>query len=244
MACVRSSKLRDGELLAYLAGDADATMTSHLARCKECQQRAATLAAQEQQLTTSLYRKDCPSSLQVGEYHLGLLSAAESRAIAAHLRRCPLCTDEVVMLTNYLADVAPTLDHTPAPSLLARTRTMVARLVDGISPQGSLGTLTPALAGLRGEAGDHLVFEADGVQVIIDVQEDSEHPAQRIILGLLLGLPDPQTVTAHLWHNDRPVATTTVDELGNFVIPTLTPGLYDLILSSDKTEVHIQALAI
>jgi len=244
MACVRSTKLRDGELLAYLAGDADATITGHLARCKECQLRAAALAAQEQQLTTSLYRMDCPSSLQVGEYHLGLLSAAESRAVAAHLYHCPHCKDEVAMLTNYLADVAPTLDRAPVPSFLARTRSVVARLVDGFSTLGGQNSLTPALAGLRGKAGDHRVFEADGVQVIIDVQEDGEHPAQRVILGLLLGLPDPHSVTAHLWRDDRPVTTTTVDELGNFVIPTLMPGIYDLILSSDKAEVHIQALSI
>lgn len=244
MACVRSTKLRDGELLAYLAGDADAAIISHLARCKECQRRAAALAAQEQQLTTSLYRMDCPSSLQVGEYHMGLLSVAESRAVAAHLRHCPLCTDEVVMLTNYLADVAPTLDRALAPGLVARTRSVVARLVDGLSTLGGQGSPTPALAGLRGDAGDHRVFEADGVQVIIDVQEDGEHPAQRVILGLLLGLPDPHSVKAHLWRDDRPVTTTTVDELGNFVISTLMPGIYDLILSSDKAEVHIQALAI
>jgi hypothetical protein len=244
MACVRSTKLRDSELLAYLAGDADATMSSHLAHCKECQQRAAVLAAQEQQLTTTLYRMDCPSSLQVGEYHMGLLSAAESRAVAAHLRHCPLCTDEVVMLTNYLADVAPSLDRALAPSLVARTRSVVARLVDGLSTLGGQGSFTPALAGLRGEIGDHRLFEADGVQVMIDVQEDGEHPAQRVLLGLLLGLPDPHAVTAHLWRDDRPVTTTTVDELGNFIIPALTPGLYDLILSSDKAEVHIQALAI
>ena len=63
-------------------------------------------------------------------------------------------------------------------------------------------------------------------------------------MGLLLGLLEPHSVTAHLWRDDHPVTTTTVDELGNFVIPALLPGFYDLILSSDKTEVHLQALSI
>lgn len=244
MACGRLIKLSDGHLLAYLAGDAAGSIMAHVATCNECQQRAATLAATEQHLATSLYRLACPSSLALGEYQLGLLSAAETRAIAAHIRQCPHCATEMGMLTSYLADVAPTLERTLPPTLGERTRVLVARLAEELTTLGFLGELLPAAVGLRGTAGDQMVYEADGVQVIIDVQTDGQSPAQRVLLGLLLGLPAPQTVTAHLWRADQPVATTPVDELGNFVIAALTPGAYDLILSSEKTEVHIPALVI
>jgi len=279
MACVRSTKLSDSELLAYLAGDANAAINAHLAMCHACQQRAATLAAQERRLTATLYRRECPPSLTLSEYQLGLLPATESRTIARHLRHCPHCTNELQILTAYLADVAPTLEIEPTLGLLERARILVARLVEDLPNVDALGGLLTgaslATAGVRGNAGAHLVYAVEDVQVIIDVQTDAQQPAYRVLLGLLLGLPDPQQISAQIWraeqptinslvttapptsslHNatpfmypvespTKPVATTTVDDLGNFVLTALTPGVYDLILSSDKAEVHIQTLLI
>ena len=276
MACVRLTKLSDSALLAYLAGDADAAISTHLSICHECRQRAAALAAQERRLTVNLYRRDCPPSLTLGEYQLGLLSASESRTIAQHLRLCPRCTGELQSLTDYLADVAPTLEIEPTTGLLERARILVAQLVEKLPSVDAVGGLftgaAPALVGVRGDAGAHLVYAVEDVQVIIDVQTDVQQPAHRVLLGLLLGLTDPQQITAQLWPAEqpvmvrreptaqlpdqrsalsippevrtKPVATTTVDELGNFVLTALPPGLYDLILSSDKAEVHIQTLLI
>jgi hypothetical protein len=76
------------------------------------------------------------------------------------------------------------------------------------------------------------------------VQVDPQHPGLRTILGLVLGLPASQTVTAHLWRTDQAVATATVDEFGNFILDSLDPGVYDLILSGEKNEVHIQNLTL
>jgi len=277
MVCVRSTKVSDSELLAYLAGDADAAISAHLTLCHTCQQRATALAAQERRLTVNLYRRECPPSLTLSEYQLGLLSATESRTIARHLHTCPRCTNELQMLTDYLTAVAPTLAVEPTPGLLARARILVARLVEDLpnfdTIDGLLGGASLATAGVRGDAGAHLVYAVDEVQVIIDVQTDGQQPAHRVLLGLLLGLADPQQITAQLWSAEqsvadsrvttapetkpqsaapvqrleartKPVATTTVDELGNFVLTALTPGSYDLILSSDKAEVHIQTLLI
>ncbi|MEZ4726379.1 MAG: hypothetical protein R3E79_04515 [Caldilineaceae bacterium] len=241
---MRTNELRDGELLAYLAGDADAAVNAHLAECTACQQRAAALASLEQRLTTTLYRLACPSPLELGEYQLKLLSAADTHAVALHVNQCPHCAAEIAILTDYLAAVAPTIEPAAALPLAERARILVARLVEGFAGLNTPGGLTAATAGLRGDAGEQLVYEVDGVQVIIDVQTDVQQPTQRVLLGLVLGLPASQTVTAHLWRTEQAVATTMVDELGNFVIAALAPGAYDLILSSDKTEVHIQDLQI
>lgn len=244
MVCVRSVAVHDSELLAYIAGDADSALTAHIANCGECQQRAVALTALEQRLTTSLYRLACPSPLALGEYELGLLEAADARAVAFHLQHCPHCATEIANLTTYLAAVAPTIELEPTLPLVERTRILVAHLVEQLSPLGALGGLTPATAGVRGAAGAQLVYTVEDVEVIIDIQVDLQYPDQRMILGLVLGLPAAQTVTAHLWRMDRSVTTTTVDDLGNFVMEALTPGAYDLILSSDKNEVHIQNLLV
>lgn len=249
MACVRSPKLSDNELLAYLAGDANPSTAAHLLECTLCRQRVDSLATQEKQLLASLYRSQCPSPLTLSEYHIGFLSAVATRAIDLHLHSCPHCRHEIQQLTDYLAAVAPTLDIEPSPTLWERSRILVTRLVEELPNFGALNGLSTggamATAGLRGGAmGVQLVYAADEVQVIIDVQTDLAHPAQRMLLGLLLGLDTPQNVTAQLWHADQPVATALVDELGNFILDNLTPGAYDLILSDDTIEVHVQALVI
>lgn len=248
MACVRSPKWSDGELLAYLAGEADPKITAHLDECNLCRQRAATLATQERHLRASLYRSQCPPSLTLSEYHVGFLSAAETRTIDRHLQQCPHCRHELQRLTAYLTAVSPTLDLEPVPTLWERSRILVARLVEELPNLSALTGLPPngalAAAGLRGDVGDQLVYTVDNIQVIIDVQTDVQHPAQRVLLGLLLGLAAPQNVTAHLWRADQPVATTMVDELGNFIISALAPGTYDLILSDEQTEVHVRALVV
>lgn len=248
MVCVRSPKLSDGELLAYLAGDADPSAIAHLAECTLCRQRANLLATQEKQLMTSLYRAQCPSSLTLGEYHIGFLSTTETRAIDLHVLHCPHCHRELQLLTAYLTAVSPTLETATAPTLWDRSRVLVARLVEELPNLSALNGLTAgsalAVAGLRGQVGDQLVYAVDDVQVIIDVQPDLQALTQRMLLGLLLGVPTPQNVTAQLWRADQPVATTVVDELGNFIIAALTPGTYDLILSDGQTEVHVRALMI
>ncbi len=257
MACARSTNpsaggLSDSDLLAYLAGDADIAITAHLAECQECQQRAAQLAAAEQRLTAAFFRFDCPPPLVLGEYQLGLLSAADRRTIEAHLQLCPHCASEVADLLTYLTVIAPTIepvsDLEATPPFLERVRVVVARLAAELSNVGTLGGLTSAAAGVRGTVGDQLVYTieelGDAVQVIIDVQADAQNPTQRVMLGLLLGLPVPEVLTAHLWHANQPATTTPVDRLGNFVIAGLAPGTYDLILSGDKTEIHLQNLSI
>lgn len=248
MACVRSPKLSDNELLAYLAGDASSSTAAHLLECTLCRQRTNILAAQEKQLTISLYRSQCPSPLTLSEYHIGFLSAAETRAIDLHLHSCPHCRHELQQLTDYLAAVAPTLEIEPSPTLWEHSRILVTRLIEELPNVGALNRLSKggamAAAGLRGDMGDQLIYAADEVQVIIDLQTDLQHPAQHMLLGLLLGLDTPQNVTAQLWHADQPVATALVDELGNFILDNLAPGAYDLILSDDKTEIHVQALII
>ncbi len=240
--------LSDSELLAYLAGTADVVATAHLAECGACRARAAQLDAVEKRLTASFFRFDCPPSLTLGEYELGLLGVADTRAINAHLQQCPYCTSELATLQSYLADVAPTIDTEPTATRLTRVRIAVAQLVEELSTLGAFGGLTAATAGIRGAAGDQLVYTVaelgEDVQIIIDVQADAQNPTQRVILGLILGLPAPQQITAHLWYLDRAALTTPVDNLGNFVLAGLAPGAYDLILSGSEAEIHLQNLAI
>ena len=245
MACVSPPELNDRELLTYIDGEADQQVVAHLERCPHCRQKAQRLARLQDRLTARLYRFTCPSPVELGEYHVGLLPRDQAAAVARHLAECPHCTREVTQLKDYLTELAPALGPSPLERIKERARVLVARLVNGGWEAGLLGqpALAPAYAGLRGEEREPTLYQADDIQVAIEIQEEAEQPDRRVLLGLVIGT-EPSRVKAHLWQADQHVAVVSVDELGNFVIPDLAPGSYDLILSGPEIEIHIQDLRV
>jgi hypothetical protein len=193
-----------------------------------------------------MYRIDCPAPQELGEYQLGMLPAEQAGAVAQHLAECPHCTREVAQLEDYLADLAPDLELSPLEHARERVRVLIARLVSG-GLEGSLlaqPTLAPAYAGLRGEEGEPIIYEADQVQVVIEVHDDPDRPDRMTILGLVLGLDEPASAEVHLWGADQRLASVSVEETANFVFPDLVPGHYELILSGPDLEIHIQDVEV
>jgi hypothetical protein len=245
MTCVSPPELNDRELLTYIDGEADHRVVAHLERCPYCRQKAHHLARLQDRLTARLYRFTCPSPVELGEYHVGLLPRDQAAAVARHLTECPHCTREVTQLRGYLAELATAMEPSPLERIKERARVLVARLVNGGWEAGLLGqpALAPAYAGVRGEEREPYLYQADEVQIAIEVQGDAERLDRKVILGLVIGT-EPSGVEAHLWQADQHVAVVPVDELGNFVIPDLAPGSYELILSGPEIEIHIQDLQV
>lgn len=245
MACVSPPELSDRELLTYIDGEADQQVVAHLERCSHCQERARRLTRLQDRLTAQLYRVVCPSPLELGEYHLGLLPRDQAAAVAWHLAECPHCAREVAQLEDYLTELAPTLEPGLLEQVKERVKVLVAHLVNGGLAAGLLTqpTLAPAYAGIRGGEGEPFLYQADDVQIAAEVQDDAERSDRKVLLGLVIGM-EPSGVKAHLWQADQRVAVVPVDELGNFVIPGLAPGSYELILSGPEVEIHIQDLEI
>jgi hypothetical protein len=244
MDCISPPPLSDGQLGAYIAGDADPVTTAHLAHCTYCRERARAFARINQQLAAHLYRADCPSSLVLGEYELGLLPAEQTLAIQQHLQLCPHCPRELAQLNGFLAAVAPDLEPDPLQVIGQRVRMLIAELVDRAAGLTNAGGLAPALAGLRGDAVEQLAYQAEEFQIILETQPDPTQSGRTTLLGLLLGADQPQTLVAHLRQADLPIETAPVDELGNFIFSALPAGQYDLLLSGDDVEVHIPALQL
>ncbi len=110
MTCVSPPQPAEGDLLAYLDGEADDQVIAHLERCPHCRERARCLAHLQDRLMAQLYRFDCPSPEALGEYYLGVLSGDEAATVAWHLAECPRCAGEMAQLEGYLADLAPDLE--------------------------------------------------------------------------------------------------------------------------------------
>jgi len=142
-------------------------------------------------------------------------------------------------LQAYLADLSPDLEISPLERLKERAKVLVARLVTG----GGVSQLPLALApvGIRGDEAGPAVYRAEDVEVLIEVQEDAERPDRKVLLGLVTGLEDAgqvQIIVVEPTSADL-VANTSVDKLGNFIIPNLVPATYDLVLSGPTLEIHI-----
>ncbi len=57
-------------------------------------------------LTSRLYRFDCPTPYDLGEYGLGLLAGDEKKAVEKHVSACPLCRKELAVQKEFLASDA------------------------------------------------------------------------------------------------------------------------------------------
>ncbi|MDY7078766.1 MAG: zf-HC2 domain-containing protein [Chloroflexota bacterium] len=245
MACTSPPELNDRELLTYIDSEADDRVVAHLEQCPSCREKACRLACLQNCLTTQLYRITCPSPVELGEYHLGMLPQDRMAAVDQHLSECPHCTREGAQLKDFLADLKPDLEPGPLEQIKRQIRVLVARLVNGELKDDLLvqPTLSPAYAGVRGEREEPYLYQADDVQIAVEVQDDAERPGRKVILGLVLRA-ESDGLEVHLWRAEQRVAVVSVDELGNFVIPDLAPGSYELILSGLEVEIHIQELQV
>jgi hypothetical protein len=192
----------------------------------------------DKKLATQLYRIDCPSPEDLGEYHLKMLSDEQTQAIRQHVDSCPHCSRELAQLEKYLADLAPAIEF----SFREKVQILIAKLLPSSLDASLSPSPNPAFA-LRGEIDGPLMYEAGDYQLNLEIQDDPTKPGHKSILGLLVG-GDGSVFEAQLWQNGRSLQKTTIDDLGNFVFTGVQPGTYDLILSQHVTEIHVQAFEI
>jgi anti-sigma factor ChrR (cupin superfamily) len=245
MVCATPPQPDDTRLLSFLDGEIDLTVQAHIEQCPYCRQRATQLAALQGRLLAGLYRAVCPTPDELGDYDLGLLPADQALAVTQHLAECPHCTREIAQLQAFLTDLSPAQEteraRTGEPSLLELMRDRVQVLIAQLVPGGSGPAL--ALAGVRGQEQDSRVYQAGGVEVVIGVQPDVAQPDRGSILGLVIGLTGAE-LQATLWQGNRQIAVALVDELDSFVLSSIAPGVYQLVLSGPDLELTIPNLEI
>lgn len=190
----------------------------------------------EAKIKSMLFRKFCPDSTELGEYHLGMLSKDRAALITQHLGECSHCTRELGQLQDFLGALETDIEA----GLADRIKIWIAELLTD-KTAGSPG-FTPAF-GLRGEPERSLSYQAGDAQLTLEIQEDTDMPGRSSILGLVTGI-DLNGLEVFLLHAGQRLVSAIVDDLGNFILPGLSSGQYDLILSGPGLEIHIPALAI
>jgi hypothetical protein len=167
--------------------------------------------------------------MELGDYHLGFLPPPQVLVIAQHVRECPSCRREVADLEDFLGELAPEV------SLLGAARVLIARLVQGPSKSG----LFPSGVALRGEGKSPITLEAEGVVIVLDLQQTEEGTVD--ILGQVAADDQDQWTEAlvEISQNNELQFSATVDDLGAFRLTGILSGSKELRIRSKDNSLTV-----
>lgn len=223
MQCTYPPPLTPDQLSAVIDGSAEAPVYDHLAQCEPCKTRFHDAKKAERLLTQKLYRWDCPSPAQLGDYHLGILAGETAVTVTQHLAECARCGAELRTLRVFMAtpEGIPSVQTRPQSEARAdrpRLDEIVARLL----PR------TTALA-MRGETTrEPVVAEAEGVMIILDLQPSDQGRVS--ILGQIAAEAQDRWTSAlvQLRQSGNLQAMATVSDLGTFQCRSILPGATEI----------------
>lgn len=235
MKCITSPALDNVEIAMYVDGEADEAVVAHIQQCPFCSERARQWTLLQNSVRKQSYRVDCPTPMDLGEYHLGYLPDPQELVIARHVQDCLLCRREVAILEDFLSNLAPDT------GLLGAAKVLIARLM-GAQAENNLTPVTPAL---RGEAKGPLTFEVDGIVIVLDVQP--ANAGMFNILGQVAADDQDQWTEAvvELRRNHELQCSATVDDLGAFRCEEVIAGEQELrIRSRDSSQVVLSNFTV
>lgn len=227
--CISPGAVTSDDLIAHLDDNATELVDAHLQACASCRAEARSLAETQRSFRTVLRRFDCPCPQQIGEYELGLVDPEQRQQLAAHVVDCPRCTEELATMRAFLADRR---DLEPRSS-----RSPFVVIAELLAPRTQL-----AMAGFRGSEDDQdLAYRAGEVTITVGPGLGSR-VGRWSVVGLILSesgeLEADDAAEIQLTQADDTVATTNVDDLGNFVFDDVRAGRYGLrLLLADRTIV-------
>jgi hypothetical protein len=194
----------------------------------------------DNRLASLLYRFDCPTAMELGEFYLGMIGEPRRSSLARHLETCPKCTAEYAALRTFMLQADPEIQvdsrTVEQPGVLEKLRWLVAVLV---APPSSLqGALAPAY---RGSGGALRNYRADDYDISLEVHDDPEHAGRKQIVGLVLGLDEGSLAVGLALPGAIGFQSSVVtDESGNFVLPDVAPGIHDLIIHRADGTLNIR----
>lgn len=264
MECNEPGTIHNEELLAYLAGEpVRPLVVQHITKCHHCSSQVTNYRQIELMLTSKLYRWDCPPNQILGEYQLGLLTSDLATAVKIHLSTCVLCTAEVATLNAFLANDPMLVEHASViPSTMNNHHPAhtAEHVLNQIRDQASAGVrriiaawqpTQPRLAFQREIAASAWPrrYTAEDVNISIQIERGKSRTNSLQLIGFvtrsgaaleaLQGTPvllSSQTSTMHNTQN--------IDELGNFIFPSLTPATYTLELQFPENTIVIDQLSV
>jgi hypothetical protein len=126
----------------------------------------------------------------------------------------------------------------PAPGLLKR---VVARLTFDGGSQPAVGVRSAGTQGARRQ----LVYSADTLDLALNILPRARDK-KFDLHGQVLTHNDVElgSFSVQLLQSETELAITATDDLGGFAIESIPPGVYELILSSERVEVSIKPVEL
>ena len=240
---IHGHKVSDDLLLAFLRGDVDEMTAAQIEADPASLARAYELMRERQQILQPLLPPAdarTVSDTELGAYHLGVLPADRVAEVERFLADNPGRRAEFAMLDGFLAELVDEL-----PAIVAEVDQQPTPLVEQIVETISVLIATPLSSPLNefallGDEDEQHIYEVEGVQIFLTVQEDEEIPNYKALYGLVNGI-ELEGLSVHLWPADRTdeIVKVDVSAFGNFHIPQLKPTTYELSLKRAVTEIRI-----
>jgi hypothetical protein len=225
--------LKDWELDMLFGGDGTPEMEAALVGNAENQARLQQLQKDESTLFSRLFRTECPTPLELGEWYLKLVDANSYQVIRSHLDMCSHCEEELAAITAVVSK--PLFQGVPAkrgPSILKR---IIMKLEDLIGD----GAGQMALAPVRGNSWSSVCYAGGDYLLSLTKQ-------QTISGGALIGSILATDLTGHaaLKQGTNVVYQTPLTESATFSFDDINPGFYELVIATPDAELIVPQLHI
>ena len=202
----------------------------------------------ENKLNAVLFRMECPSNLELGEYTLNLLDVFRQKEIEIHQGKCPHCQTDLVEIRQFMN--MPLFEE---PVIIAEKESVFEKVkvmfVDLLQPPkiGLPGsTWQPAFRG--GQDILTRVIHAEPYVIALSSLKDLSSWQKQKIIGDISGDTDDQenfhNWNVYLWRAGKLLATSPVDRDSHFYFDDieLKNQPHELILSGPKVEILLQNL--
>jgi anti-sigma factor RsiW len=235
MDCIAPEDVSEGDLLAYVEGQAERRVRDHVARCSSCASEAVALSMMDRALSAAIHRASCPATDELLQYQARLLQAGDRRRVARHVRTCLQCTKELAQFS--------TLDE-PQHSLWEEMRRASRTVVE------ALFVPPPQLmaAAVRGGQFSPQLYRANGLDLVLGSEmwqppNDLWRLRGRVTRGGITAA-DVSGRTVRSLQEDRIVASGLVDDLGYFSLAPFTAGQYDVWLDGPEADVVVRGFVV
>lgn len=230
--CVNPQEIREGDLLAYMAGVARQEVGQHIAECAYCAAEVASLRLLEVSFQAALERAYCPETDVLLQYHMNMLSAAERQQVQNHVLTCPDCQAE---LRHFLPQPAPL-------SWIERLRQAGRTLVEAIQlPPPMQPTFV-----LRGSVQEES-YQAGNYQIVLAKEPPIAAENRWGLEGQVIHNENPVAVLqghVSLWQADSLIAQDEVDSFGYFGLANIAAGVYTLHIELQVDDMIVNNVTI
>jgi hypothetical protein len=238
--CIKPDEIQEGDWVTYLHGDASETVNEHIKQCAFCAEEVEQLRMLDARLLNAFYRDACPTPEVLADYSLGRLTDVERLRVAAHVRSCPACSEELASVESWQVS--------EPPNLLTQLREALA--LAWLAHPVAQGSVALRGAGWQGR------FEQAGVVVTLSLHSGALTGRVRKRAATLAEpraaySPADQRApggSEQAWLLGRegskacePIVSQ-LDERGRFQFPALAPGEYDLLLNVEGRDIAVERI--